>query len=69
MIGLPDDDLGQAIHAILECEGEIDEAALLRHLAEHLTHYKIPRSLEVVRERLRDDAGKLRRSALRAARI
>jgi bile acid-coenzyme A ligase len=69
VIGLPDDDLGQAIHAILECEGEIDEAALLHHLADHLARYKVPRSLEVVRERLRDDAGKLRRSALRAARI
>ncbi|MBW2291460.1 MAG: AMP-binding protein [Deltaproteobacteria bacterium] len=69
VIGLPDDDLGQAIHAILECEVEIDESAVLEHLAEHLAHYKVPRSLEFVRERLRDDAGKLRRSALRAARI
>ncbi|MFB3074491.1 MAG: hypothetical protein ACE1Z6_04840, partial [Candidatus Methylomirabilales bacterium] len=28
VIGLPDADLGQAIHAILECEVEIDEAYL-----------------------------------------
>jgi bile acid-coenzyme A ligase len=69
VIGLPDDDLGQRIHAILECESEIDQPALLNHLAEHLARYKVPRSLELVRERLRDDAGKLRRSALRAARI
>jgi bile acid-coenzyme A ligase len=38
-------------------------------LKDHLAHYKVPRSIECVRERLRDDAGKLRRSALRAARI
>jgi bile acid-coenzyme A ligase len=31
--------------------------------------YKVPRSLELVREPLRDDAGKVRRSALRAARL
>lgn len=71
VIGLPDDDLGQAIHAIVEveCEVEIGESALLRHLSAHLTHYKVPGSLEFVRQPLRDDAGKLRRSALRAARI
>jgi bile acid-coenzyme A ligase len=31
--------------------------------------YKIPKSFEVAHEPLRDDAGKLRRSALRAERI
>ena len=45
------------------------EEALREHLAKHLVHYKIPRSFEFVSEPLRDDAGKVRRSALRAARL
>ena len=68
IIGLPDDDLGQAIHAIIECANDLEPAALRDHVALNLVHYKIPSTFEFVRERLRDDAGKLRRAALRKAR-
>jgi bile acid-coenzyme A ligase len=68
VIGLPDDDLGSRIHAIVEAE-PIDEEALREHLARHLDRYKIPRSFEFVDSPLRDEAGKVRRSALRAARL
>jgi bile acid-coenzyme A ligase len=69
VIGLPDDDLGQRLHAIYEADEALDPDALRRHLAEHLAPYKIPRSFERVGEPLRDDAGKVRRSALREARV
>jgi bile acid-coenzyme A ligase len=69
VIGLPDDDLGQRIHAIVDAPGGVDEDALRAHLAERLVRYKIPRSFEWVHEPLRDDAGKVRRSALREARV
>jgi bile acid-coenzyme A ligase len=71
VIGLPDDDLGQRVHAIVDITDDavVDVDALRRHLAEHLALYKVPRSVEVVREPLRDDAGKVRRSALREARL
>lgn len=69
VIGLPDDDMGNTIHAIVDAPGGFDEAALKAHLAERLVRYKIPKSFEVAHEPLRDDAGKLRRSALRAERI
>ncbi|MEE8545553.1 MAG: acid--CoA ligase, partial [Alphaproteobacteria bacterium] len=69
VIGLPDDDLGQRVHAIVESLGELGEDELRRHLAERLAPYKIPRSFEFVTEPLRDDAGKVRRSALREARL
>jgi bile acid-coenzyme A ligase len=69
VIGLPDDDLGQRIHAIFEAEGELDDQALRGHLTAHLARNKIPRSFERVAEPLRDDAGKVRRSALREARL
>ncbi|MGD0193127.1 MAG: AMP-binding protein [Rhizomicrobium sp.] len=69
VIGLPDDDLGNRIHAIVQTRGEIPEDVLASHLAERLVTYKRPRSFEFVDEPLRDDAGKVRRSALRAERI
>jgi bile acid-coenzyme A ligase len=69
VVGLPDEDLGQRLHAIYEAEQELDAAELRAHLAEHLAAHKIPRSFERVAEPLRDDAGKVRRSALREARL
>lgn len=70
VIGLPDEDLGQRIHAIVDiADQDLEAPALLAHLSDHLARYKIPRTLEFVREPLRDDAGKVRRTALRKARI
>lgn len=70
VIGLPDDDLGNRLHAIIDRpEGAADEKAMLAHLAEHLVRYKIPRSFEYVAEPLRDDAGKVRRKTLREERV
>ena len=69
VIGLPDDDLGHVVHAIVEAdESEIDRATLLAFAGERLATYKLPRSVEYVDEPLRDDAGKVRRGSHRAAR-
>jgi bile acid-coenzyme A ligase len=69
VIGLPDDDLGERVHAIVDiADATVTEPELLAHVAEQLVRYKVPRSLELVREPVRDDAGKLRRSQLRAER-
>ncbi len=69
VIGLPDADLGQRVHAIVDAPEPPSEAELREHLAQLLVRYKIPRSFEFVDEPLRDDAGKLRRPALREARL
>ena len=69
VIGLPDEDLGSRLHAIVDAPGGASEEALRAHLAERLVAYKVPKSFEVVGELLRDDAGKVRRSALREARL
>jgi bile acid-coenzyme A ligase len=69
VIGLPDDDLGQRVHAIVEAGPSLDVDGVLQFLRERLASYKLPRSIEIVDEPLRDDAGKVRRSALRAARV
>ena len=69
VIGIPDDDLGNRIHAIVQPRGPLSEDDLQRHLADRLVIYKRPRTFEFVTEPLRDDAGKVRRSALREERI
>jgi bile acid-coenzyme A ligase len=70
VIGLPDDDLGNRLHAIVEGDaGRGVEDDLRTFLAGRLVRYKIPRSFEFVDEPLRDDAGKVRRAQLRAERL
>ena len=67
VIGLPDEDRGSRVHAIVDSV-DLDEAELLAFLADRLVSYKLPRSVEFVTEPLRDDAGKVRRAALVAER-
>jgi bile acid-coenzyme A ligase len=69
VIGLPDDDLGNVVHAIVQTEGDVTDDELRAFLADRLVRYKVPRTFERVDEYLRDDAGKVRRSALRDERI
>jgi bile acid-coenzyme A ligase len=69
VIGLPDEDLGNRVHAIVDAPKGMTEEELLTHLAERLVRYKIPESFEFVSDPLRADDGKVRRSALRDERI
>jgi bile acid-coenzyme A ligase len=70
VIGLPNDDRGNDVHAIVQADPtEVSDTELLAFLGERLTTYKLPRSIEFVDEELRDEAGKVRRSTLRAARL
>jgi bile acid-coenzyme A ligase len=68
VIGLPDEELGQRLHAIVETDA-LDAGALRAHLAERLSPGKIPKSFERVAEPLRDEAGKVRRYRLREERL
>jgi len=73
VIGLPDEDLGARVHAIVKPQADgsegIDEAALSTFLADRLVRYKHPRSYEFTDKALRDDAGKVRRAQLREERL
>lgn len=71
VIGLPDDDLGHRVHALVECKpgATISADGLWEHVASLIVRYKVPRQFEFVTEPLRDSAGKVRRSALREERI
>jgi bile acid-coenzyme A ligase len=71
VIGLPDEDLGNRLHAIVQIApgAALTDQDLRDHLADRLVRYKIPRTFEFVTDQVRDDAGKVRRSALRQARL
>jgi bile acid-coenzyme A ligase len=69
VIGLPDEELGNRVHAIVDATAPVTADAIKAFLTDRLVTYKIPESFEFVTEPLRDDAGKSRRSALRAARL
>ena len=69
VVGLPDPEFGQRVHAILELDHTTDAQAVADgmglFLADQLSRYKHPESFEIVRVGLRDDSGKVRRTLLR----
>ena len=71
VVGLPDEDLGQTVHAIVQVEAgaALDTSELKTFLASQLTYYKVPKTFEFADKPLRDDAGKARRSQLRNNRV
>ena len=69
VIGLPDEDLGSRIHAIVQPREGLTESDLRAHVTGLLVTYKQPRSYEFVEGNIRDDAGKVRRTQLRAERL
>lgn len=69
VIGLPDEDLGARVHAIVQPRPGLDIGDLMHHLEGRLVSYKRPRSVELIDQPLRDEAGKVRRSQLREARL
>jgi len=68
VIGLKDDEYGQRVHAVVQSRDALDSEALRTYLSQHLVPLKVPKSFEFVDHAVRDDAGKVRRAALRGAR-
>ncbi|MEV7141581.1 AMP-binding protein [Streptomyces tauricus] len=71
VIGLPDVDTGNRLHAIVHTPERADVTAddIRGFLEGRLSRYKLPKSIELVHDSLRDAAGKVRRSELRAQRL
>ena len=68
VVGIPHEDLGQVPHVLVHVTGDgsaLNEAGVMKFVAERLAEYKVPRSVEFVETPLRDDAGKARRTAVR----
>jgi bile acid-coenzyme A ligase len=67
VLGLPDDDLGQRVHAIVQLAPDVLSTTaenLRQFLTERLARYKIPRTFTLTSRALRDDAGKVRKADL-----
>jgi bile acid-coenzyme A ligase len=67
VIGLPDDEWGHRVHAIIEPVDPAhapDEAELRAFCKEHLASYKVPKAFEMIDRLPRTSAGKINRSAL-----
>jgi len=73
VVGLPDEDLGSRVHAIVqivpEMQAQLAQPEIVDFLEHQLVRYKIPRSFEFVTDDLRDESGKVRRTQLREDRI
>lgn len=68
VVGLADADLGRRVHAIVELRTDASEVTadeLLALCSTQLVRYKVPRAIEFVHALPRNEAGKIRRSALR----
>ena len=64
VVGVPDEDLGRVVHAVVQPEpgaGPGLAGRLPGELTDRLARHKIPRTVELVDHPLRDDAGKVRR--------
>ena len=69
VLGLPCDEYGARVHAIIERDAEISLDDIENFVRERLTGYKRPTSYEFIDTPLRDEAGKVRRAALREERL
>ncbi|MDB5451720.1 MAG: acid--CoA ligase [Caulobacteraceae bacterium] len=67
-VGLPDPDLGARIHVVMELRAGADQPTgkeLELFLSDRIARSKLPYSYEFIDDALKDDAGKVRRSAIR----
>ena len=59
--GVPDPDLGSAVHAVIETAGNLSVTTLSAFLDDRLARPKHPRSIAATAAPVRDDAGKFRK--------
>jgi long-chain acyl-CoA synthetase len=65
VIGVPDPEWGERVHAVVSGRGSVDPDALLAFCRERLVKAKCPTSVELVEELPRDPMGKVRKRELR----
>jgi fatty acid CoA ligase FadD36 len=66
VIGVPDDDLGESIVAVVVTDGPVASAAIIDHVASTLSVHKRPRRVVVVDELPRNALGKVQKRELLA---
>jgi long-chain acyl-CoA synthetase len=65
VFGVPDEEWGEAVKAVVELTRPVDVDELLEHCRDRLARYKLPRSIDVTEAMPRDPNGKLYKRTLR----
>jgi acyl-CoA synthetase (AMP-forming)/AMP-acid ligase II len=65
VIGIPSEQWGESVHAVVVRNGGLEEESLLAWAREHLAGYKLPRSVSFVDEIPRNASGKILKKVLR----
>jgi long-chain acyl-CoA synthetase len=65
VFGVPDDRLGEQLHAVVEVRTDVTADALRDHCATHLADFKVPKTIELVDELPRQPNGKVLKRVLR----
>lgn len=65
VVGLPDDDLGERVHAFLVVNADIDLDELSTHARSQLASFKIPKGFDFIDALPRNAMGKVQKSLLR----
>lgn len=65
VIGIPDEEFGEQVHAIVERSADVSEQDLIEHCRDLLAHHKCPRSIAFVERLPREENGKIRKRVLR----
>ncbi|MBW8824746.1 MAG: AMP-binding protein [Acidobacteria bacterium] len=65
VIGVPDDEFGEQVKALVEVRSPVSEAELIEFCRDRLSHYKCPKSVDFLTTMPRDPNGKIRKRELR----
>jgi long-chain acyl-CoA synthetase len=68
VFGIPDEDYGEAVCAVVQLQPGLDvaEQEIRAHLRRHMAGYKVPKRVEFAIDLPREDSGKIFKRKLRA---
>ena len=66
VFGVPDDEFGERLVAIVQSDRELDGTKIAHWLRERIANYKVPREFLFVRDLPREDSGKIKKRVLRS---